>query len=667
MTLRPPSLPRVLFLKAAIPHGASADLFAVLVPVQGHTTRAGITVAPHTAVRRKHLAPTGPAVRQAPMILFAAKDGLVRPPVVAHDPDTVADGAAERRMSPMNTPPSTKTPLVYSGEVQGVPCGERSSGLFVGRGPDSGPNSTVHIVFPSALAYAPNAAAAVRLTGSALVNTTGDGRVRVSKAVNDDVPVDVPAFLDKLEVALEGGRGGIPEQAYGSVYSVTQCRDDWAYEVTTKASGRASLQRIGSWTGADGVFRVPFHAQADLVALLEKADIAEVKGTTTKIKLPLVPGLSVTIAGGEIVIPWPGDADAPLVKTVPSIRWDREARAYTVSTRYSKAVAAVLSKIAARRAAVEAARVDLNADRMALAAADAELGKLSSAYLKVTTLADGRLAVAFRYHDGAVALMRSVPGALWDNATKHWRVPAIERPSLRPVIERITAHFEQEAQAAAAERDAATAQRTAEADARRSADTDAGIVRRSVFIASDHATNRLPTAGTVINLPKHGPMYVESVGVGRFIRDDAMSFGGDADSGSFHPVVYRRPDPTMHAGAIASYEAVTNAAVAERERIKGLRAVRAKIEALGARPFTGQSIGRGEVLNVDGKDAMLYGGGSTIQRAADGALWLVKGNTADGDDWSFNDVSGGIGFRIPPSDLADELAAEVRALNKAPS
>ncbi|HEY0204664.1 MAG TPA: hypothetical protein VGC15_11000, partial [Acetobacteraceae bacterium] len=231
----------------------------------------------------------------------------------------------------MTTPPPTKAAVSYDGTVQGLACGQRPSGVWVGQSPTALANGTVHFVLPPDLAYAPNAASLVRRLSSSLVHTTSDGRVTISRAREDAAPVSAADVLDKLEATLEGGAGGIPERTYGGIFTVARCPDAWEYEVTTKPSGRASLKRVGTWTGTEGVFRVPFDAEADLVGLLDKADTAEVKGATTTINLPDVPGLAVRIEGGEIIIPWPGDADAPTVKAVPSMRWDKARKAYTVS------------------------------------------------------------------------------------------------------------------------------------------------------------------------------------------------------------------------------------------------------------------------------------------------------------------------------------------------
>lgn len=57
--------PKILFFKAQIPGGALGDLLAIPVQVRGHTTRDGVHVAPHTAIRHKRAAPEDHSERHA--------------------------------------------------------------------------------------------------------------------------------------------------------------------------------------------------------------------------------------------------------------------------------------------------------------------------------------------------------------------------------------------------------------------------------------------------------------------------------------------------------------------------------------------------------------------------------------------------------------------------
>lgn len=81
----------VLLLKAAIPGGAHADLFATPVQVTGHTTAHGTYVAPYQATRRMAAAAPAPA--------------LPAPPAPAPaGPATLADVATVLQTTPKNLP-----------------------------------------------------------------------------------------------------------------------------------------------------------------------------------------------------------------------------------------------------------------------------------------------------------------------------------------------------------------------------------------------------------------------------------------------------------------------------------------------------------------------------------------------------------------------------------
>lgn len=62
-----PVTPILLLTKAAMSGGAAADLFAVTVPVAGHTTSTGTYVAPYQALRRKHVAAAVPRPNRRPI------------------------------------------------------------------------------------------------------------------------------------------------------------------------------------------------------------------------------------------------------------------------------------------------------------------------------------------------------------------------------------------------------------------------------------------------------------------------------------------------------------------------------------------------------------------------------------------------------------------------
>jgi len=57
-------------------------------------------------------------------------------------------------------------------------------------------------------------------------------------------------------------------------------------------------------------------------------------------------------------------------------------------------------------------------------------------------------------------------------------------------------------------------------------------------------------------------------------------------------------------------------------------------------------------------DEFIYGGGEWFVIEKD-YIWYVIGNSADGDDWSWNNTERGIGFRVP---FSEELAQKIRTL-----
>jgi len=81
----------LFFLKAIIPGGAHSDLFSVVVPIHGYTTKDGTYVSPHQGERKKHIAPISAPIL---VLLPAAEKPLAAPPVVEQAVDTGRHQAA---------------------------------------------------------------------------------------------------------------------------------------------------------------------------------------------------------------------------------------------------------------------------------------------------------------------------------------------------------------------------------------------------------------------------------------------------------------------------------------------------------------------------------------------------------------------------------------------
>lgn len=241
---------------------------------------------------------------------------------------------------------NTIVPILI-GSICGLECGPRPSGVTVAR-VEGGRNAS--LLFDGEWKYAPVLFALALSRG---LRSTSDGRL----VIMHDRP-DPAADLAAVEAVLErGGPGGIRSGAYGSgVYTVSRTDGAWSYTVVCKPSGRASLKAIGVWTGVANTFAVPFADDASLSRLLERAETAQMKGATTTISLPAVSGVPARVEGGEILIGWPGsDDDAAILKAVPSMRWDKQRKAYAVSTRYSKRTIKALDELRGKREAVRQA------------------------------------------------------------------------------------------------------------------------------------------------------------------------------------------------------------------------------------------------------------------------------------------------------------------------
>jgi hypothetical protein len=147
----------------------------------------------------------------------------------------------------------------------------------------------------------------------------------------------------------------------------------------------------------------------------------------------------------------------------------------------------------------------------------------------------------------------------------------------------------------------------------------------------------------------------------RFIPDDGMSFGLPYDSGWVFTASTRHADKD-ELDAWNKYEAGIDA----RKAAAGeQRALGNEIKAARDIP-DGVNYPEGEKLLED-KTASAYGGGSHFV-VGPKEIWYVWGNSADGDDWSRNNVynKSSIGWRVPYSEALAERIRKADAALKAP-
>lgn len=152
-----------------------------------------------------------------------------------------------------------------------------------------------------------------------------------------------------------------------------------------------------------------------------------------------------------------------------------------------------------------------------------------------------------------------------------------------------------------------------------------------------------------------------------YIREDGMSFGLDDDSGYLHTATARPATRKELTPAIKA--AHTDAILLDRRR--GLRLLIAWFREVGIYTPGKQTL-EGEEIGVEGRGDRLYGGGhwfvvepATTTRSR--AIWYVRNNGRDGDDWSVNNIitggAGGIGRWVRWS---TEIEAAVRRTTGSP-
>lgn len=257
-------------------------------------------------------------------------------------------------------------------------------------------------------------------------------------------------------------------------------------------------------------------------------------------------------------------------------------------------------------------------------------------------------AVTTPYDDALVAAIKAIPGARWDKLMRRWSVPLASAAALRDALPGIEA-------------------RAAEVQARVDAEADAARAARAKERAALEArrfptlARRAPRPGDVLRYD--GKLVcVESVGKAFRADEEAPSVWGEewlGNEGEWAVYVYFRPATAEGADRFLRAEAEANArreaVAAARKRLAGLEGWARKEGELPK----GRDEKVTEVLLESGSvQVRLVGGGSSWEITPD-ALWHVERNGMDGDDWSRNNIGGGIGHKLPRS---PEIEAELRRI-----
>ncbi|MDG3444614.1 hypothetical protein [Nitrospirillum amazonense] len=514
-----------------------------------------------------------------------------------------------------------------------VVLGTRLSGLTVAK--TTSTSQKLQIIAPASLGFAPALWAEAMRHG---LQVKGDGRIVIEEAIKD--PAAVIAVLDSA--CAEGHRGGINPGSYAGVYTVQHSTDAWEYIVTTTPAGRTALKRIGTWTGLEGSFTVPFERGDELAACLERAETSLMKTTSTTVVLPKVPGLSVSVVGAEIHVAWPGsDEAAEILRGVRSMRWDKAARRYVVLARYSKSLGQALEKIAVirqrldeqgqDRRVAEAARrqVELEARAQKIATDRAEVAERMKTRVQVRCDKAPAIGGLVPWWGGTFRAVESY-GASW--------------------VEKETGHTVMYAY---------TREASPEEVARHLAALDAAPKTGTVTVPAEQArpvgtTWRLRDGMAVVTTGLSLPWYIDAS------RDDGVTSLYSSALWDRHVVAvdWREATPAEAAalGASETVEASRNAVLIAAEEI----AVR--IETQGSSPVKVERPFAGEVL-AQRVGGLLHGYGEWMVLGDDGLVWMITYKGGDGDTWgSYNLGENTRGICATVSSQEVELLREAAAL-----
>lgn len=142
-----------------------------------------------------------------------------------------------------------------------------------------------------------------------------------------------------------------------------------------------------------------------------------------------------------------------------------------------------------------------------------------------------------------------------------------------------------------------------------------------------------------------------------YYEEDGMSFGVGSERGYTYSAVVRAATDEESAPLRArlAQAAARQAARAELDTI-----VR-EIETTGESPTESPTWPTGEQITIDDRHA-IYGSGQYLVLTED-AVWAIRRNGADGDNWARNNLSGAIGHRVARTDaLVTRIRTAVAAI-----
>lgn len=285
-------------------------------------------------------------------------------------------------------------------------------------------------------------------------------------------------------------------------------------------------------------------------------------------------------------------------------------------------------------------------------------------------------AVRTPYDPALVKILKGLPGARWNPATKAWDVPMRSADALNarlPDIEKIAAPMvarEQEVQRQRqAQRDAQrvqwdkekAAQKAKWTEQRAAEDARMAQVRSNRYL---ELSARNPKVGDTIRI---GGKAVTVESIGKMFRADESTSSVSrliGVEGEWVNYVYHRAATAAEVATLESVEAAAKAAAQARKvQADALGAMRDVFRSQGEMPAKMDTLPTGRAILSQGNHNRIYGGGEDyILRGK--SLYQVMGNSADGDDWSRSNAPGSIVKKVS---VTPDLLATMRAATGTPA
>jgi len=306
--------------------------------------------------------------------------------------------------------------------------------------------------------------------------------------------------------------------------------------------------------------------------------------------------------GDEATVTWLKNRNA---------KWDRERRAWALPGTKRAELAERFDAMNAKAAAVKAEAETALQDR-----SDA------LASIRGLKISGASVTMSFPYNAAAVAAVKALPGARWNNDRKIWTLTptsAADVAAIESGCQRIVQMIASEAEREEADRKAAEQAR---------ADERAALATRRFLRKVGQVQ-----VGQTLRL-RDRVVTVTEIGKSWLLRSEDACIYGMMPEDCRVAYAYHRP---ATADEIAALEASEDSERARSETVAALADIERRMDDDGhylpAEEIDHEAIETGEVLLETDRHLRAYGGGTRWVLAGE-TLWRLDGNGGDGDNWS---------------------------------